>query len=45
MDWSPENRLDRWAFVFTLDEALDYFIKMKEIQNLIEAQERKEQEA
>jgi hypothetical protein len=28
------------GFVFTLDEALDYFTKMKEIQNLIEAQER-----
>lgn len=28
------------GFVFTLDEALDYFTRMKEIQNRIEADER-----
>jgi hypothetical protein len=32
------------GFSFTLDEALDYFKGLKEIQNMIEAEERKEQE-
>jgi hypothetical protein len=30
------------GFVFTLDEALDYFTRMKEFQNMIEAAERGE---
>jgi len=32
------------GFSFTLDEALDYFKGLKEIQNMIEGEERKEQE-
>jgi hypothetical protein len=40
----PREPDGQMGFVFTLDEALDYFTKMKEIQNLIEAEERKGQE-
>jgi hypothetical protein len=40
----PREPDGQMGFVFTLDEALDYFTRMKEIQNLIEAQERKQQE-
>jgi hypothetical protein len=32
------------GFVFTLDEALEYFKGLKEIQNMIESEERKEPE-
>src|ERR1700716_1866338 len=33
------------GFSFTLDEALDYFTRMKELQNHIEAAERNEKDA
>jgi hypothetical protein len=41
----PGEPTGQMGFVFTLDEALEYFTLMKEIQNLIEAREREEQQA
>jgi hypothetical protein len=39
------NPIGKEVKVFTLDEALDYFKRLREIQDHIEAEERKEQGA
>jgi hypothetical protein len=40
----PRGPVGQMGFSFTLDEALEYFKGLKEIQNMIEAEERKEKE-
>jgi hypothetical protein len=40
----PREPTGMMGFSFTLDEALDYFKRLKEIQDYIEAEERKEQQ-
>jgi hypothetical protein len=42
---NTKGPVGQMGFSFTLDEALDYFRGLKEIQSMIEAEERKEQEA
>jgi hypothetical protein len=40
-----QGPVGQMGFVFTLDEALDYFKRLKEIQDHIEAVEREEQQS